>query len=103
MIFLDKFGGHDFACGLSLKVDKLEELRSRFEKVFKPSTDLEVKDFDFELNLREVTPDTLTEINLVGPLELEILSLYLVLANRTSRAYLRWEKIRIMLSLLQKK
>lgn len=65
--FLDKFGGHDFACGLSLKVDKLEELRSRFEKSFKPSTDLEVKDFDFELNLREVTPDTLTEINLVGP------------------------------------
>ncbi|MDK7189680.1 hypothetical protein QP427_06785, partial [Bifidobacterium sp. UMB1230] len=31
------------------------------------NTDLEVKDFDFELNLREVTPDTLTEINLVGP------------------------------------
>ena len=30
--FLDKFGGHDFACGLSLKADKLEELRSRFEK-----------------------------------------------------------------------
>lgn len=42
-------------------------MRSRFEKSFKPSTDLEVKDFDFELNLREVTPDTLTEINLVGP------------------------------------
>ena len=64
---LDKFGGHDFACGLSLKADKLEELRVRFEDSFKPSTDLEVKDFDFELNLKEVTPDTIAEINLVGP------------------------------------
>ena len=64
---LDKFGGHDFACGLSLKADKLEELRVRFEDSFKPSTDLEVKNFDFELNLKEVTPDTIAEINLVGP------------------------------------
>src|SRR5699024_3172661 len=48
---LDKFGGHDFACGLSFKADKLEELRVRFEDSFKPSTDLEVKDFDFELKL----------------------------------------------------
>ncbi len=64
---LDKFGGHDFACGLSLKADKLEELRVRFEDSFKPSIDLEVKDFDFELNLKEVTPDTIAEINLVGP------------------------------------
>lgn len=64
---LDKFGGHDFACGLSLKADKLEELRVRFEDSFKPSTDLEVKDFDFELNLKEVTPDTIAGINLVGP------------------------------------
>lgn len=64
---LDKFGGHDFACGLSLKADKLEELRVRFEDSFKPSTDLEVKDFDFELNLKEITPDTVAEINLVGP------------------------------------
>lgn len=64
---LDKFGGHDFACGLSFKADKLEELRVRFEDSFKPSTDLEVKDFDFELNLKEITPDTIAEINLVGP------------------------------------
>ena len=64
---LDKFGGHDFACGLSFKADKLEELRVRFEDSFKPSTDLEVKDFDFELNLKEITPDIITEINLVGP------------------------------------
>ncbi len=64
---LDKFGGHDFACGLSLRSDKLEELRERFEKSFKPTTSLEVKDFDFELNLREVSPETLNEIDLVGP------------------------------------
>ena len=64
---LDKFGGHDFACGLSLRSDKLEELRERFEKSFKPTTSLEVKDFDFELNLREVSLETLNEIDLVGP------------------------------------
>lgn len=93
---LDKFGGHDFACGLSLKADKLEELRVRFEDSFKPSIDLEVKDFDFELNLKEVTPDTIAEINLVGPFGTGNPEPILVLVSPILRVYLKWEKIKIM-------
>lgn len=64
---LDKFGGHDFACGLSLKAESLKDLRLRFEESFKPTTSLETKDYDFELNLKEISANTLNEINLVGP------------------------------------
>lgn len=62
-----KFGGHDFACGLSLKEENISALRAAFEKSFKVSGDLEEKSYDFELPLQGISVDTVQEMNLVGP------------------------------------
>lgn len=64
---LTQFGGHDFACGLSLKEDKLDALRKAFEESYHPENDLEVKEYDFELPMKDLSPDIMDEINQVGP------------------------------------
>lgn len=64
---LTKFGGHDFACGLSLTEDKINLLRDKFEKDFHVEGTLEEKYYDFELPLKNLTPQTMAEINQVGP------------------------------------
>lgn len=64
---LTKFGGHDFACGLSLEENNIVNLRNKFEASFYTSDDLEVKDYDFELPMDNLTPQLLTEIKQVGP------------------------------------
>lgn len=64
---LTQFGGHDFACGLSLKNDKLDELRQIFEADYHTETNLETKEYDFELPLGEISPEIVDEMNLVGP------------------------------------
>lgn len=64
---LTKFGGHDFACGLSLTEDKIDDLRKVFEKNFHVEGSLEEKDYDLELPLAKITPKTMAEINQVGP------------------------------------
>lgn len=62
-----KFGGHDFACGLSLTEDKIDALRTAFEKSFKPNNSLNSKDYDFELPLKGLSTQTMAEIKQVGP------------------------------------
>lgn len=62
-----KFGGHDFACGLSMTEDKIKDLRKAFEHSFQVETNLEQKDYDVELSLSSLSPDTLADINQVGP------------------------------------
>lgn len=64
---LTKFGGHDFACGLSLPAEKLAQLRSQFEADYHVEDNLEVKEYDFELPLKDAKPELVEEINLVGP------------------------------------
>ncbi|MBP2058979.1 single-stranded-DNA-specific exonuclease [Lactobacillus colini] len=64
---LTQFGGHDLACGLSLDINKLGELRERFESDYHVETNLKVKEYDFELSLNKLTPETIKEMNLVGP------------------------------------
>lgn len=64
---LTKFGGHDFACGLSLTEDRIDELRQKFKDGFAVTGNLEKTDYDFELNLSSITPQTIAEINQVGP------------------------------------
>lgn len=64
---LTQFGGHDFACGLSLEEDNLENLRQAFEKSFKVETNLEKKYYDLELDFNEVGTGILEEIEQVGP------------------------------------
>lgn len=64
---LTKFGGHDFACGLSLTPAKIEPLRKAFEKSFKAQPALRQSQYDFELPLRGLKADVLAEIKQVGP------------------------------------
>jgi single-stranded-DNA-specific exonuclease len=46
---LTKFGGHDFACGLSLKEEQVADLRQAFAANFKVSGTLPPKQYDGEL------------------------------------------------------
>lgn len=65
---LTKFGGHEFACGLSLKKDSLVKLRDCFESSFQPVATSElVKMYDDELNLNDLTLDTYRQMVKVGP------------------------------------
>lgn len=62
-----KFGGHDFACGLSLPESKIDSLRQAFENSFQAASNLNTQDYDFELPLSNLSLDTLNEIKKVGP------------------------------------
>ncbi|CCI85676.1 single-stranded-DNA-specific exonuclease [Lactobacillus pasteurii DSM 23907 = CRBIP 24.76] len=65
---LTKFGGHDFACGLSLTESKLPELIEAFEDSFKLAEGTQdSKQYDFDLKPSEFTLDLLDQIASVGP------------------------------------
>lgn len=64
---LTKFGGHDFACGLSMEEDKVSALREKFEADFHVEGGLETKEYDMELPMHGLSPQTLAQINQVGP------------------------------------
>ena len=61
-----KFGGHDFACGLSMNEDKIPELREKLESGFHVEQE-SAEEYDFELNLKDLSLDTLEQINQAGP------------------------------------
>lgn len=65
--YLTKFGGHDFACGLSLEENQIAPLREKFEDDFHVEGGLETKKYDMELPMQGLTPQTLAQINQVGP------------------------------------
>ncbi len=62
-----KFGGHDFACGLSMQEDKIDTLRQKLESSYQVNGESESKEYDLELPLNDLTPQTLAQINQVGP------------------------------------
>lgn len=64
--FLTKFGGHDFACGLSLKKEQLEPLRAAFAASFKLTGSLPSKKYDLELK-QPLKLDLIQQIKQVGP------------------------------------
>ena len=64
---LTKFGGHDFACGLSLEEKDINRLRKNFEANYHVSDSLEVKEYDMELPMSELRSELMNQINLVGP------------------------------------
>lgn len=64
---LTKFGGHDFACGLSLKEENITKLRAAFEASFKVDGQLCVKEYDLDLDLGDLLTDTFNQIQQVGP------------------------------------
>lgn len=64
---LTKFGGHDFACGLSLEEDKIVPLRQAFEASFTNPKTAIIKKYDLELPFNQLDLNILSEIELVGP------------------------------------
>lgn len=64
---LTKFGGHDFACGLSLKEENLEVLREKFEESFTGENAETIKEYDLELPLKDLSLETIQEIQALGP------------------------------------
>lgn len=64
---LTKFGGHDFACGLSLEEDNIVPLRQAFEASFTIADTAIIKQYDFELPFNQLDLNILSEIKLVGP------------------------------------
>ena len=75
---LIQFGGHEYAAGLTLPEDKIEEFRQRFNKIVK--TKLSDKEFepelliDAEIELNEITPkfwNILRQFEPFGPLNLK--------------------------------
>lgn len=62
-----KFGGHDFACGLSMEESKIEALRKAFEDSYHGVREQIVKPYDMELPFEELTIDLIDKIDQVGP------------------------------------
>lgn len=58
---LESFGGHTYAAGLTLKINNIQRLRDRFEKIVKdtinPDQLIPQIEIDTELNLKNITPD----------------------------------------------
>lgn len=64
---LSKFGGHDFACGLSLREENISKLRSSFEKSFSLDQIEQIHYYDEELDLAKIDTDTIAQIQQAGP------------------------------------
>ena len=67
---LEGFGGHSMAVGVSLKKDKFEALKEKFEKLTDESNiknALPVINIDMSLNIDEVTKDMVESLKLLEP------------------------------------
>lgn len=64
---LNKFGGHDFACGLSMPEQNISKLRQEFEKSYHLTTNVTIKHYDEVLDPQNITMDLYQEIKIVGP------------------------------------
>ena len=62
-----KFGGHDFACGLSMTEDKITSLRATFEKSFKGIYNQNIRYYDCELPFSNLDLKIITDIKKAGP------------------------------------
>lgn len=68
---LDKFGGHAMACGMSISVDKVDELRKRLNEQSKQILTDELLtptlNIDVSLNIEEITVEAIEEIEKLSP------------------------------------
>ncbi len=68
--YLEKYGGHEMAVGLSLKKDQFENFKSEFEKIAdKAKIDeiIPVIKIDKEINLKDITLDNVKNLKLLEP------------------------------------
>ena len=68
--YLEKYGGHEMAVGLSLKKDKFEDFRNEFEKIAKEAHTEEVVSvikIDKEINLKDITLESVKSLKLLEP------------------------------------
>ncbi|MDD2612118.1 MAG: single-stranded-DNA-specific exonuclease RecJ [Bacteroidales bacterium] len=68
---LENFGGHTYAAGLSMKVEKVPEFTKRFEdyvaKNILPEQMVPTVDIDAELSFKEITPKFIRQLKLFSP------------------------------------
>lgn len=68
--YLEKYGGHEMAVGLSLKKDKFEQFKEKFEELAKEQNTEEiipVIKIDKEINLKDITIDNVNELKFLEP------------------------------------
>lgn len=68
--YLEKYGGHEMAVGLSLKKNKFENFREEFEKIAKEAHTedfVSVIKIDKEINLKDVTLENVKQLKLLEP------------------------------------
>ena len=68
--YLEKYGGHEMAVGLSLKKEMFEEFKANFEKLAEEAHTEEfvpVIKIDKEINLKDITIDNVKGLNLLEP------------------------------------
>ena len=62
-----KFGGHDFACGLSMTESKISSLRKSFEDSFTGTFNQNIRYYDCELPFSHLDLQIIADIKQVGP------------------------------------
>jgi len=69
--FIEQFGGHKYAAGLTLKEENYQNFKNKFEEVVKNSLPEELRTpeitIDAEINLSEITPKFYRIINQLAP------------------------------------
>ena len=68
--YLEKYGGHEMAVGLSLKKDKFDEFKVKFEEIAKNAHTEEfipVIKVDKEINLKDITIENVKNLSLLEP------------------------------------
>ena len=69
--FIEQFGGHKYAAGLTLKVEDYEKFKAKFEEVVKETLPEELRTpeitIDAEISLSEITPKFFRIMNQLAP------------------------------------
>ena len=68
--YLEKYGGHEMAVGLSLKQNKFEDFKNAFEEIARKAHTEEfipVIKVDKEINLKDITLENVKSLNLLEP------------------------------------
>ena len=68
--YLEKYGGHEMAVGLSLKKDKFDDFKKVFEEIAKEANTEEIVPvikIDKEINLKDITLESVKSLKLLEP------------------------------------